>query len=252
MKEEIVMEKQKKSDKESARVTGRTQWDIISEITKNLPFLLPTLFIIFGVIFGYYKFQQLSLERERAVREATLQANQQNQGQIESAQNALRDTYDQMVKRSGEQIKNARSLLQLQEDMRMNTERIREEADKEMRRAAQARQEAEAAKQEAGNLKLEAKAAKKQVRLLNDQKIALTAEISKMEVEISELEIQKERLVQATDKLIRVVKRKAPSKESEAVVKSAENAKYSIGLYGLGMSKTECTRRATQLSGAPD
>src|SRR5262249_52820284 len=75
-----------------------------------------------------------------------------------------------------------------------------------------------------------------QLRDLEKQKAALEDQIQERKKELLTLEAWKTRLTQANEKLSATVRAAAPVAAAIPDVIAAENAKYSIGVYGFGVS----------------
>jgi methyl-accepting chemotaxis protein len=131
---------------------GRTPWDAIIEVSKTLGNLVPILIVAAGIVFAFFKFQDLSQARDRAVREAT-----------EKAREALQKTYDQMVDLSGKQIHNVQALLGLHDEVSKSVKKFQADANQEMEKATQAQREADQAKQEAERAQKEVFKAEKEL-----------------------------------------------------------------------------------------
>jgi hypothetical protein len=186
------MAKSGKGQQDTA-VTGRTVWDAVVEIAKTLGTMVPLILIAGGVIFAFYKFQELSQAAQKDVQSARNEASRQFQAELEAANKALRETYSQMGHLSKQQIENVQSSLGLHNDVLKNTEvqrgnlmKYQEEAKKEMDNAEKARKEVQIAQENAAAQRKQAEDTKAELQKLSIRAVQLKEEQKTLEVRLKE------------------------------------------------------------------
>jgi hypothetical protein len=136
-------------------VTGRTQWDAAVDIMRLLGAGGPYLLLVGLVIFGFYKFQELSQQREGDLQKGRELATEQYRQQLAAANKALVDTYQAMGNISGVQIKNLSDMLELHAKATTRTQELQQNEEQARIKLEEATRGAEKASNQKIQIELE-------------------------------------------------------------------------------------------------
>lgn len=114
------------------KITGRTPSDAFIEAIHILGKLAPLTVIMAGSIFAIYKFWDLSNTQQEKINEAQNNAQQEYRLELDVANKALRDTYNQIGTLTTTQITNVKSLLELSNLQRQRLESLQIEVKSNM------------------------------------------------------------------------------------------------------------------------
>jgi hypothetical protein len=138
-----------RSSIEATNVTGRTLWDAVVDLARQLGPYTPWLLMIGGGIFAFFKFTELQ-------QTAQSEARKDFQKDLDAAHKELRETFNQIADMNKHQLINVKSMLEVHEQTVKSTEEqrkkyndLREISNKERDEVEKSRQIAERAKLEA-------------------------------------------------------------------------------------------------------
>jgi hypothetical protein len=131
--------------KPGAGLTGRTQWDAAVDVVRLLGNAGPYLLLVGLVVFGFYKFQELSQQRDADLEKTRQTATESYRQQLSAANKALVETYQAMGSISGTQIKNLSDMLELHARATTRTQELQQAQEEQRAKLEQALREVETA-----------------------------------------------------------------------------------------------------------
>jgi predicted nucleic acid-binding Zn-ribbon protein len=160
-------------------VTGRTQWDALVDVLRLLGNAGPYLILVGLVVFGFYKFQEQSQQREIDLQKVRETATESYRQQLSAANKALVDTYQAMGNISGTQIKNVSDMLELHAKATARTQEMQRAQEQQLSKLNQAQHEVETASDQK-------KRAESELKGVQDSVARDRAELERLETALKE------------------------------------------------------------------
>lgn len=160
-------------------MTGRTQWDALVDVVRLLGTAGPYLILVGLAVFGFYKFQEQSQQRDADLQKARETAAESYRQQLSAANKALVETYQAMGTISGTQIKNLSDMLELHSKATVRTQEMQQALE-------QQRQKLDQALHDSDNASDQKKRAENELKGIQDSVARDKAELDRLEKALSE------------------------------------------------------------------
>ena len=243
--ETATMKVERTTSRDAPATTGRTAWDALVDIGGMLGRYTPWIIMVAGVLYGAYKFIELTHSAQQDAQDAAQRARDAAQDEIKLAQTELRNTYAQIGVMHKQQLENLLSMLNVNKATTESTELQRssltklqeeirtkqEEARQAQKDVAQAQKDAAQAQSDVISAKQTLERASNTLEETRQQNIKIMQQNTKIMQQLQDKQRELDRKVSTIQQRAKYIKEQKDklSKLAEDLVRSADSSVVALG-----------------------